>query len=52
MEINYLIVIAILLIVVILLFLLIKWNQKDKKKFIETMNKDHGEPESHPKEKI
>lgn len=52
MEINYFIIIPILVLAIILLIFLIKKNKKDQKKFIEDMNRDIGEPENHPNEKI
>lgn len=52
MKTDYLIIVVILIFIIILLLFLIKWNQKDKKEYLETMNKDLGEPESHPKDKI
>jgi hypothetical protein len=52
MKTDHFIIVAILIFIIILIILLMKWNQKDKKEFIETMNKDLGEPESHPKDKI
>jgi hypothetical protein len=52
METDYLIIAAILIFIIILILLLIKWNRKDQKEFMETMNKDLGKPENHPKDKI
>ncbi|WP_395626265.1 hypothetical protein [Daejeonella sp.] len=52
MKTDHLIIVAILIFIIILLLLLIKWNRKDQKEFIETMNKDIGKPENHPKDKI
>jgi len=52
MEINYFIFVPIVLIAIILMCFIIKRNQKDEKKFEEDMNKDSGDPESHPTDKI
>ena len=47
---NYLtIAIVILLVMILLIFLIIK-NQKDKKDFIEGLNKTELKPEKHGKE--
>jgi len=52
MEANYFIIVPILLAAIALLIYVIVRNQRDKKKFEEDMNKDSGEPESHPSDKI
>jgi len=52
MEIDYFIIVPILLAAIALLVYVIIRNQKDEKKFEEDMNKDTGEPESHPSDKI
>jgi len=52
MEIDYFIIVPILLAAIVLLVYVIIRNQKDEKKFEEDMNKDTGEPESHPSDKI
>lgn len=52
MEIDYFIIVPILLAAIALLIFVIIRNQKDEKKFEEDMNKDTGEAESHPTDKI
>jgi len=52
MEIDYFIVVPILLAAIVLLVYVIIRNQKDKNKFEEGMNRDSGDPESHPSDKV
>ena len=52
MEIDYYIIVPILVAAIALLVFVIIRNQKDEKKFEEDMNKDSGDPESHPSDKI
>lgn len=52
MEIDYFIFVPIVFFALILVGFLIKRNRKDEKKFEEDMNKDTGDPESHPGDKI
>jgi preprotein translocase subunit YajC len=52
MEIDYFIIVPILVAAIALLVFVIIRNQKDEKKFEEDMNKDTGDPERHPEDKI
>jgi len=52
MEINYFIFVPLVFFALVLLRFLIKSNKKDKKKFEEDMNKDTGDTERHPEDKI
>jgi preprotein translocase subunit YajC len=52
MEMNYLIVAAVLLAVVILIAWIIRRNQKDKKKFEKEIINSELKPEAHKEDKV